>query len=86
MCTGLHAVEEEPAASNPETADLDTEAEDFEVEDPGLYDLARRMTDNALQGGNALSPSALATAPTGNDKHTLLFFAFLTQLCASLEC
>ena len=64
------AVEQEPAGSTTETADLDTDADDlFEVEDPGLYDLAKRLTDNALQGGNAPSPGALATALTGNGKN-----------------
>lgn len=84
----LPAVEQEPATGNTETADLETEATDFEVEDPGLYDLARRLTDNALQGATSPSPNALATAPTGNGKHTSLPCpcSVLTKFCATLYC
>ncbi|KAL3134837.1 hypothetical protein ABBQ32_007805 [Trebouxia sp. C0010 RCD-2024] len=65
------AVEQEPASSTTETAELDTEAEDFEVEDPGLYDLARRLTEHALQGASAPSPSAPAMATIGNGSVTV---------------
>lgn len=85
LCYCVCAVEQEPASSTTETAELDTEAEDFEVEDPGLYDLARRLTEHALQGASAPSPSAPAMATIGNGKH-LYCVCCGNKLCASLEC
>ena len=44
------AVLEDPFGSD--VADLDTAAEELEVEDPGLRDLALRLTKNALHQGS----------------------------------
>ena len=46
---------EEPVNGNTDNADLDTTAEELEVEDPGLRDLALRLTEHALHQGS-LSP------------------------------
>ncbi|KAL0043549.1 hypothetical protein WJX79_008099 [Trebouxia sp. C0005] len=40
-----------------DVADLDTAAEELEVEDPGLRDLAMRLTENALHQGSVLPDS-----------------------------
>jgi len=42
---------EDPLGSD--VADLDTAAEELEVEDPGLRDLAIRLTESALHQGSA---------------------------------
>lgn len=44
------AVLEDPLGSD--VADLDPAAEELEVEDPGLRDLAIRLTENALHQGS----------------------------------
>ena len=49
------AVLEGPLGSD--VADLDTAAEELEVEDPGLRDLAIRLTENALHQGSVPSDS-----------------------------
>lgn len=49
------AVLEGPLGSD--VADLDTAAEELEVEDPGLRDLAMRLTENALHQGSVLPDS-----------------------------
>ncbi len=51
---------EDPAGSNADNADLDSTAEELDVEDPGLRDLAMRLTDNALHHGLA-RPGSQAT-------------------------
>ena len=59
----VHAAVQEPETSTSAVPNLEAEADDLEVEDPGLYDLARRLTDNALQGEASLSPGPHPTAP-----------------------
>lgn len=75
MSCCVHAVVQEPDAATSAAANLEAEADDLEVEDPGLYDLARRLTDNALEGEASHSPDPHATAPVaaqlGNGKTQL---------------
>ena len=55
------AVVQEPAV------DLGPEEEDLDVEDPGLYDLARKLTENALQEHVSPGPAAQGSTPDASN-------------------
>ena len=57
------AVVQKPGPCSSEADESESDAQDLEVDDPGLRDLARRLTDNALQGSPSTRPNALAAAP-----------------------
>lgn len=52
---------DDTAAPSEAPADLDTAADQLEVEDPGLNDLARRLAADALQGEAATPSQSTAT-------------------------
>lgn len=54
-------VVDDTAAPSEAPADLDTAADQLEVEDPGLNDLARRLAADALQGEAAAPSQSTAT-------------------------
>ena len=56
------SVDDEPAEGSADNPDADSTAEELDAEDPGLQQLARRMTENAL---GHVSPSLDSRAQAG---------------------